>query len=77
MSETKLFVRNLSETTTYEDLQGAFGKYGSVHTIVLFPSEGGPGYASVVFYRVEEAQNALVNTDGMMLNGRTIGVKRH
>ena len=64
----KLFVHNVSEDTSQEDLRGAFESHGTV-TDAYNP---GKGFAFVTFSSPDEAQAAIKAMDGTHVCGRDI-----
>ena len=77
MSNTKLYVGNLSFNTTEASLAEAFGAHGSVTraTIVTERETGrARGFAFVEMGSSEEAQAAITAMDGKSLDGRQIQV---
>merc|ERR1712001_364165 len=68
MEGTKLFVHNVSEETSQEDLRGAFESHGTV-TDAYNP---GKGFAFVTFSSPDEAQAAIKAMDGTHVCGRDI-----
>ena len=77
MSNTKLFVGNLSFNTTQDDLQNAFAAHGTVVEAHL-PSDrvsGRPrGFAFVTMSTAEEAQTAIGAMNGASMDGRNLTV---
>ena len=72
-----IFVGNLSYRTTQEELQAAFGQYGSVErvSIVTDRDTGQPrGFAFVEMSNRQEAENAISQLNGAELNGRALNV---
>ena len=65
---TKLFVHNVSEETSQDELKKAFGKHGSV-TDTYNP---GKGFAFVTFSSPDEAQAAISAMNGTNVCGRDI-----
>lgn len=77
MSNTKLFVGNLSFTTTENDLQDAFAAYGTVSEANLMTdrTSGRPrGFGFITMSSVEEAQRAIEGMNGANLDGRSLTV---
>jgi len=74
---TKLFVGNLSFKTTEEQLQDAFSKAGKVVSVAI-PTDRDTGrkrgFGFVEMGTEEEAQNAVRDFNGTMLDGRQITV---
>ena len=77
MSNSKLFVGNLSFNTTQNDLQDAFSAHGVV-TEAHLPTDrmsGRPrGFAFVTMGTPEEAKAAIQAMNGSQLDGRSITV---
>lgn len=74
---TKLFVGNLSFTTTENDLQDAFSAHGTVTEANLMTdrSTGRPrGFGFVTMASPEEAQKAIAALNGTMVDGRSLTV---
>lgn len=67
-----LFVKNLSYTTTGEDLYNLFGKYGAIRQIRLGDAQKTKGSAFVVYEEVNDAKQALDHLNGYHLNERYI-----
>ena len=77
MSNTKLFVGNLSYNTTENDLQDAFAAHGTVveANLMVDRMSGRPrGFAFVIMGTPEEAQKAIEALNGKPLDGRNITV---
>ena len=74
--QNQLFVGNLAFSTTKEDLEKAFGAFGTVVEVHI-PTERETGrvrgFAFVRFETQQDAEKALV-LDGTELNGRQIRV---
>ena len=65
---TKLFVHNVSEETSQDELKKAFGKHGSV-TDAYNP---GKGFAFITYSSPDEAQAAISAMNGTVVCGRKI-----
>ena len=65
---TKLFVHNVSEETSQDELKKAFGKHGSV-TDAYNP---GKGFAFITYSSPDEAQAAISAMNGTNVCGRDI-----
>ena len=77
MSQSKLYVGNLSFKTTESELTNAFSAFGSVAraTLVTDRETGRPrGFAFVEMGSDAEAQAAISGLDGKSLDGRQIQV---
>jgi cold-inducible RNA-binding protein len=74
---TKLFVGNLSFSTTEQDLTSIFSQYGSVETVNVITDRmtGQPrGFAFVEMSNRNEAEKAISVLNGSDLQGRTLNV---
>jgi cold-inducible RNA-binding protein len=77
MSNTKLFVGNLSFNTTENDLQDAFAAHGTVVEANLMVDRvtGRPrGFGFVTMSTPEEAQAAINALNGASIDGRNLTV---
>ena len=77
MSNSKLFVGNLSFNTTENDLQDAFTAHGTVveTNLVTDRATGRPrGFAFVTMSSDEEAQTAVAAMNGKSIDGRAVNV---
>jgi len=77
MSNSKLFVGNLSFNTTENDLQDAFAAHGTVVETNLLAdrSTGRPrGFGFVTMSTPEEAQAAIDALNGKSIDGRALTV---
>src|SRR5512133_1339394 len=77
MSNTKLFVGNLSFNTTENDLQDAFAAHGTVveTNLMIDRMSGRPrGFGFVTMSSPEEAQKAIEALNGASLDGRAVTV---
>lgn len=73
----KLYVGNLSYSTTDESLNGAFAAFGTVASArVIMDRETGrsKGFGFVEMTSDEEAQKAVAEMDGKDLDGRNLKV---
>lgn len=73
----KLYVGNLSYSTTDESLNGAFAQFGTVASArVIMDRETGrsKGFGFVEMTTDEEAQKAVAAMDGQPLDGRNLKV---
>jgi cold-inducible RNA-binding protein len=73
----KIFVGNLSYSTTEEDLRAAFSQYGTVErvSVVTDRDTGQPrGFAFIEMANRNEAETAISVMNGRELNGRTLNV---
>lgn len=74
---TKLFVGNLSFSTTEQDLTSIFSQYGSVESVNVITDRmtGQPrGFAFVEMSNRSEAERAISVLNGSDLQGRTLNV---
>jgi cold-inducible RNA-binding protein len=74
---SKLFVGNLSFTTTENDLQDAFAAHGTVveANLMMDRDSGRPrGFAFVTMGTPEEAQKAIDALNGALVDGRNLTV---
>jgi RNA recognition motif-containing protein len=77
MSNSKLFVGNLSFNTTENDLQDAFAAHGTVVEANLMTDRmtGRPrGFGFVTMSSDEEAQKAVAAMNGKSIDGRDLTV---
>jgi RNA recognition motif-containing protein len=75
--EAKLFVGNLSYSTTEEDLKALFAEAGTIKSVALIKDrETGrsKGFAFVEFETQAEAEKAISMFDGKEFQGRAIKV---
>ncbi len=71
----KLFVGNLSYTTTNETLINFFSDFGNVQDVSIITNHANnksKGFAFVNMETTAEAQSAIVNLNGSDLDGRNI-----
>ena len=74
---TNIFLGNLSYDTTNNDLEAAFGAYGSVdRASVVRDRDSGQsrGFGFVEMASGTEANEAIASLNGRDLNGRTLNV---
>ncbi|KAK9175510.1 hypothetical protein WN944_027517 [Citrus x changshan-huyou] len=74
---SKLFVKGVSFSTTEEMLADAFSQFGQVTEATIITDKGknrSKGYGYVTFSTEEEAQNALTEMNGKVLDGRVLFV---
>jgi RNA recognition motif-containing protein len=77
MSNSKLYVGNLSFKTTEDELRAAFGQFGSVTDLYVAMDKmtGRPrGFAFVTMGTAEEAKAATEKMNGTDLGGRQLTV---
>ncbi|XP_016058588.1 PREDICTED: probable RNA-binding protein 19 [Miniopterus natalensis] len=73
----RLFVRNLPYTSTEEDLEGIFSKYGplsELHYPIDSLTKKPKGFAFVTFMFPEHAVKAYADVDGQVFQGRMLHV---
>jgi RNA recognition motif-containing protein len=73
----KLYVGNLSFSSTEEDLQDTFGRFGTVDSVAVITDRetGRPrGFAFVEMADASAADEAIRKLDGSDLGGRSIRV---
>jgi RNA recognition motif-containing protein len=73
----KLYVGNLPFSSTEEELQEAFGRYGTVDSVAVITDRetGRPrGFAFVEMSEASAADEAIRGLDGSDLGGRSIRV---
>ena len=71
MQSSKLYVGNLSYSTTDEQLEKLFSAYGQVKSVSII---GNKGFGFVEMTNTTEAQKAKDALDGSDLEGRSIRV---
>ena len=72
-----IFVGNLSQETTEEDLQKAFEAFGQVKSVTIIKdmfSRESKGFGFVEIQSKAEAQAAINGLNGTMLKGKAINV---
>ncbi|MDB6054516.1 MAG: recognition motif protein [Verrucomicrobiales bacterium] len=77
MSNSKLFVGNLSFNTTENDLQDTFAAHGTVveTNLMMDRMTGRPrGFGFVTMGSPQEAENAIANLNGQSIDGRALTV---
>ena len=77
MSNSKLYVGNLSFKTTEDELRSAFGQFGAVTDVYVAMDRmtGRPrGFAFVTMGTAEEAKQAAEKSNGVDLGGRQLTV---
>ena len=77
MSNSKLYVGNLSFKTTEDELRAAFGQFGTVTDLYVAMDKmtGRPrGFAFVTMGTADEAKLAIEKTNGVELGGRALQV---
>jgi RNA recognition motif-containing protein len=74
---SKLFVGNLSYSTTEEELRELFGKAGTIRAVTIpmdRTTDRPRGFAFVEMESPADAQRAITMCNGQMLGGRQINV---
>jgi RNA recognition motif-containing protein len=71
MKSKKLYVKNLSEYITYEQLEALFAEYGGVEEVTR---RAGCDYGFVVMSSRSEAERAKQALNGFQFNGRVLAV---
>ena len=77
MSNSKLYVGNLSFKTSEDELRSAFGQFGAVTDVYVAMDKmtGRPrGFAFVTMGTPDEAKMAIEKTNGVELGGRALQV---
>ena len=77
MSNSKLYVGNMSFKTSEDELRSAFGQFGSVTDVYVAMDKmtGRPrGFAFVTMGTPEEAKLAIEKTNGVDFGGRALQV---
>ena len=77
MSNTRLFVGNLSFNTTENDLEDAFAAFGAVTETNLMMdrmTQRPRGFGFVTMSSAEEAEQAIAGMNGAELDGRALTV---
>jgi cold-inducible RNA-binding protein len=77
MSNTKLYVGNLSFDTTETDLRNSFAPYGTISEVYVAMDKfsGRPrGFAFITMGSAEEAKAAVDKMNGASLGGRALTV---
>ena len=71
-----LYIGNLTEETTGDELQKQFGKYGDVKEVRMVPPRNGETktFAFITMGSVESAQSAMNGMNGRDIDGRKIVV---
>ena len=79
MLSVKLLIRNLSRSTTEEELMALFKQYGAVQSCNLVMdkvTEGSKGFGFVEMPKSGEAKIAVKNLNGKDIAGSKIRVKK-
>jgi RNA recognition motif-containing protein len=74
MSEgKKLYIGGLSETTSKEDVEAFFAKYGKLENVWI--ARNPAGFAFVTYEEAADAQEAVRTCDGEQFQGRSLKVE--
>jgi RNA recognition motif-containing protein len=74
---SKLYVGNLSFSLSDQDLEEAFGEFGTVQSVNIIEDRDtgrSRGFGFVEMSSAEEAQKAITELDGAELDGRNLKV---
>lgn len=77
--EMKIFVGNLSDETTEDDLRQAFETFGEVKSVTLVTDTGKDKprrFGFVIMSSANEAENAIEEMNGKNLRGQKISVEK-
>ena len=76
IEKKKLYVKDLPQSTTKQDLEKLFGQYGELKDVRLVTYRNGhsKGIAYVEYTSEASASKAIVQTDGMKIQDRLISV---
>ena len=77
MSQSKLYVGNMSFNTTESELESAFGEFGQVQSVSIVTDRDtgrSRGFAFVEMASPEEAEAAIEGMNGRDLGGRSLTV---
>jgi RNA recognition motif-containing protein len=76
MSLKRLFVGNLSNFTSEDELREAFARHGAVSSVNLVFDQAGKhrGFGFVEYETAEAAEGGLLALNGSMLHGRMLFV---
>lgn len=69
----KLYIGNLADGATKEDVEGFFSKFGSIETTWI--ARNPAGFAFVTYVDTKDASEAVRGSDGEQLQGRTLRVE--
>jgi RNA recognition motif-containing protein len=75
----KIFIGNLPDETTQDDLRQAFEPFGRVTSVTIVADTGeskSQGFGFVIMPSAQEAQNAIKEMHGTDFRGRKITVER-
>ncbi|XP_041994090.1 polyadenylate-binding protein 2-like [Salvia splendens] len=78
MKFTNVFVKNISETTTEEDLQKMFGEFGQITSVVVMRNEDGTSkcFGFVNFEDADDAASAVDSLNGKKIDNKELYVGR-
>lgn len=78
MKFTNVFVKNISESTTEEDLQKIFGEYGQLTSVVVMKNEDGTSkcFGFVNFENADDAARAVDSLNGKKIDNKELYVGR-
>lgn len=73
-----VFVKNLSESLTDEDLRNYFGVYGTITSVIVMRDAEGKskGFGFVNFENAEDAANCVQNLNGKKIGGKECYVEK-
>ena len=77
MSDSKIYVGNLSYNTSEDGLRDFFSNYGTIEDLVIIMDRStgrSKGFGFVTFDSSEAANNAVAEGNGVDLDGRTLRV---
>ncbi|CAG0912480.1 unnamed protein product [Notodromas monacha] len=72
-SETKVYVGDLSPSTSKDEIESAFGYYGNLRNVWV--ARNPPGFAFIEFDDLRDAEDAVRNLDGKRIGGRRVRVE--
>ncbi|KAG6417499.1 hypothetical protein SASPL_119680 [Salvia splendens] len=75
---TNVFVKNISETTTEEDLQKMFGEFGQITSVVVMRNDDGTSkcFGFVNFEDADDAGRAVDTLNGIKIDNKELYVGR-
>merc|ERR1719224_47172 len=75
---TNIFVKNLDESVTEDDMKEQFGGFGEITSLALMSNEEGKskGFAFINFQDMETAKNAVEAKNGQEFKGKVMFVGR-
>jgi len=77
MSQTKIYVGNLSYDTTEDDLRDYFSQFGNIEAIKLiidFATGRSKGFGFISYTSNQDCENAVATANGVELSGRKLKV---